>query len=231
MRKFEGFQKGVNLGGWISQFDAYSKEHFDTFITKDDIKDIASLGFDHVRVPVDYVLFEEEDGTPKEDGFRYLEMCRQWCADYGLKMLIDLHECYGYSFDPLKKDMDREKFFYDEDLQARFLNLWSRIAHRFSDYQDQVAFEPLNEVVLKEVADAWNKVASAYIRLMRSIVPDSYLIIGGVCYNSVTSVPLLDIPLDDKIVYNFHCYEPLSEYGSGNGIVPGPCPFHRRCRP
>ena len=61
MRKFEGFQKGVNLGGWISQFDAYSKEHFDTFITRDDIKDIASLGFDHVRVPVDYVLFEEED--------------------------------------------------------------------------------------------------------------------------------------------------------------------------
>ena len=209
MRKFEGFQKGVNLGGWISQFDTYSKEHFDTFITRDDIKDIASLGFDHVRVPVDYVLFEEEDGTPKEDGFRYLEMCRQWCADYGLKMLIDLHECYGYSFDPLKKDMDREKFFYDEDLQARFLNLWSRIAHRFSDYQDQVAFEPLNEVVLKEVADAWNKVASAYIRLMRSIVSDSYLIIGGVCYNSVTSVPLLDIPLDDKIVYNFHCYEPI----------------------
>lgn len=209
MRKFEGFQKGVNLGGWISQFDAYDKAHFDSFITGDDIKDIASLGFDHVRVPVDYVLFEEEDGTPKEDGFHYLEMCRQWCAECGLKMLIDLHECYGYSFDPLKKDMDREKFFYDKDLQERFMNLWSRIAHRFADHQDQVAFEPLNEVVLKEVADAWNKVAAKWIRLMRTIVPGSWLIIGGVCYNSVTSVPLLDIPLDDRIVYNFHCYEPF----------------------
>lgn len=209
MRKFEGFQKGVNLGGWISQFDAYKKEHFDRFITQADIRDIASLGFDHVRVPVDYVLFEEEDGTRKEDGFHYLELCRQWCAEYGLRMLIDLHECYGYSFDPLKKDMDRERFFYDKDLQERFLNLWSRIAYRFSDHQDQVAFEPLNEVVLKEVANAWNKVAASYIRLMRTIVPDSYLIIGGVCYNSVTSVPLLDIPLDDKIVYNFHCYEPI----------------------
>ena len=117
MRKFEGFQKGVNLGGWISQFDAYDKEHFDSFITQADIRDIASLGFDHVRVPVDYVLFEEEDGTSKEDGFHYLELCRQWCAEYGLRMLIDLHECYGYSFDPLKKDMDRERFFYDKDLQ------------------------------------------------------------------------------------------------------------------
>ena len=37
MRVFEGFQKGVNLGGWISQCVSHEKEHFDTFITKSDI--------------------------------------------------------------------------------------------------------------------------------------------------------------------------------------------------
>ena len=72
MRIFEGFQKGVNLGGWISQFDVYDKKHFDTFITEADIQKIASWGFDHVRVPVDYILLEEEDGTAREDGFAYL---------------------------------------------------------------------------------------------------------------------------------------------------------------
>ena len=50
MRRFEGFQKGVNLGGWISQFDRYDTAHFDTFIREEDIRNIASLGFDHVRV-------------------------------------------------------------------------------------------------------------------------------------------------------------------------------------
>ena len=209
MRIFEGFQKGVNLGGWISQFDSYDKAHFDSFITRNDIRDIAGIGFDHVRVPVDYVLLEEEDGTAKEDGFHYLENCRQWCEEYGLNMLVDLHECYGYSFDPLKKDMDRERFFYDSELQDRFFSLWMRIAERFAGYPDQVAFEPLNEVVLHEVADAWNQVASSYVRMMRTVVPDSYLVIGGVRYSSVASVPLLDIPLDEKIVYNFHCYEPI----------------------
>ena len=209
MKIFSGFQKGVNLGGWISQFDTYDRKHFDSFITEKDIQNIASLGFDHVRVPVDYVLLEEEDAAPKEDGFHYLELCRQWCENYGLNMLIDLHECYGYSFDPLKKDMDRERFFYDRKLQERFLALWERIARRFAAWPLQVAFEPLNEVVLMEVADAWNKVAADFIRVMRSIVPESYLVIGGVCYSSVTSVPLLEIPLDDRIVYNFHCYEPI----------------------
>ncbi len=210
MRKFEGFQKGVNLGGWISQFAKYDLAHFDSFITKKDIEYIASLGFDHVRVPVDYNVLEDEEGVVKETGFGYLENCRAWCAEYGLKMLIDLHECFGYSFDPLKKDMDREKFFYDDALQARFMKLWTEIATRFKDYQDQVAFEPLNEVVLISVADPWNKILTKYIKMMREIVPDAYIIVGGVCYNSVTTVPLLDVPVDDKIVFNFHCYEPMT---------------------
>ena len=46
-------------------------------------------------------------------------------------------------------------------------------------------------------------------RAHRSIAPKAYIVVGGVCYNSVKSVPLLDVPVDDHIVYNFHCYEPL----------------------
>ncbi|MDO4475770.1 MAG: cellulase family glycosylhydrolase [Lachnospiraceae bacterium] len=209
MKKFEGFQKGVNLGGWISQFAEYDTKHFDTFITEEDIAYIAGLKFDHVRVPVDYNVLEDEEGNSIESGFAYLENCRKWCEKYGLHMLIDLHECYGYSFDPLKKDMDRKKFFYDEALQERFFALWTKLAERFKDYPEQVAFEPLNEVVLHEVVDAWNEICGKYIRLIRSIAPQTYIVIGGVCYNNVLSVPLLDIPVDERVVYNFHCYEPM----------------------
>ncbi|MBQ0027495.1 MAG: cellulase family glycosylhydrolase [Lachnospiraceae bacterium] len=209
MRKFDGFIKGVNLGGWISQFDKYSTEHFENFITEADIKDIAELGFDHVRVPVDYNVLEDEDANIIESGFGYLKNCLSWCEKYDINMIIDLHECFGYSFDPLKKDMDRRIFFYDEKLQARFLNLWTEIAKRFKDYPDRVAFEPLNEVVLYEVADAWNAVIRKYISTVRAICPDHYIIIGGVRYNNVLSVPMLENPNDDKVAFNFHCYEPL----------------------
>ena len=75
MRCFEGFQKGVNLGGWISQFAKYDHEHFRTFITREDSAYIASLGFDHVRLPVDYNVLEDEQGgydaqQDKKDGAR-----------------------------------------------------------------------------------------------------------------------------------------------------------------
>ena len=208
MEKFSGFIKGVNLGGWISQFSEYDPVHFDTFITKADIEQISQLGFDHVRVPVDYNVLEDEDGNFKEEGFAHLHNCRKWCEEYGLHMLIDLHECFGYSFDPLKADMDRRVFFYDKDLQERFLRLWREIATQFKDYPEQVAFEPLNEVVLEEVADAWNDLASRYILMMKSIIPDCLLVVGGVRYNNVLSVPLLSLPIVDGLVYNFHCYDP-----------------------
>ena len=41
MKRFEGFEHGVNLGGWLSQCVSYEKEHFDTFILEEDIKRIA----------------------------------------------------------------------------------------------------------------------------------------------------------------------------------------------
>ena len=208
MRRFEGFMKGVNLGGWISQFDKFDKAHFESFITEKDMDYIKELHFDHVRVPVDYNVLEDEEGNIREEGFGYLSNCFKWCEERDLNMLIDLHECFGYSFDPLK-DMDRSKFFHDEALQNRFLKLWKEIAERFGSYPDRVAFEPLNEVVLESVADAWNKLLKRFIEEMRAITKDTYLIAGGVMYNNVRTVPLLDIPLDEKIVYNFHCYDPF----------------------
>jgi len=208
MKQFTGFLKGVNLGGWISQFAEYDPAHFESFITEDDIIYIKSLGFDHVRVPVDYNVLETEEGEYIESGFGYLESCLGWCKKHGLNMLIDLHECYGYSFDPLKVNMDRRKFFYSSELQERFLKLWAEIARRFGPYSDTVAFEPLNEVAPFDVADAWNDVFDKYVAVVRPIAPDTYIVVGGVNYNNVMSVPMLRKPADDKIVFNFHCYEP-----------------------
>lgn len=208
MRQFEGYFKGANLGGWLSQFAHYSEEHFNTYIQETDIKNIQQMGFDHVRVPVDYNVLETENGSVLESGYKHISDCIGWCKKYGLKMILDIHEVYGYSFDPLK-DMDREKFFYDDALQARFIKLWETIATRFGQEHEMLAFELLNEVVLKKVYKAWNDVAKKTIQHIRAIAPKTYIIIGGVNYNNVTSVALLDAPYDDKIVYNFHCYEPF----------------------
>ncbi len=209
MKRFDGFMFGANLGGWLSQFDEDTKEHFDSFITEKDIVRIKEAGFDHVRVPVDYVVIEDEQGEPIENGYEYLENCVEWCRRAGLNMVLDLHKAYGYSFDPLDKGESKEAFFYDEKLQKRFYNTWDTISKRFAKDADMMALELLNEIVSPKVVKEWNEIAKEAALTIRKNAPTAYIIIGGVCYNNVTSVPLLDKPIDDRIVYNFHCYEPF----------------------
>lgn len=209
MKIFTGYQKGVNLGGWLSQYGEYDELHFDSFILEKDIKTIAEWGMDHVRVPIDFILLENEDGQRNETGYRHLHDVKNWCNKYHLNMVIDLHETYGYSFDPLKKEMDRIKFFHAPDLQDRFFHLWDEISKEFKE-ESGLAFELLNEVVCSEVYEQWNAISEKAVQVIRKNAPDTPIIIGGVRYNDVNAVELLPKPEDSHIVFNFHCYEPFA---------------------
>lgn len=208
MRVFEGFQKGINLGGWISQCVSRDKQHFDTFITESDIRTIAGWHLDHVRVPVDYDVIREEDGTWKEDGLAYIDSCIQWCKNAGINMILDLHKTKGYMFDANEVE-DAGRFFQDVELQNYFVDTWKFFAKRYGKESDMLAFELLNEITAPEFGSAWNTIALRAIAEIRKDAPDSYIIVGGTNYNSVTKVSGLFAPTDDKIVYNFHCYEPI----------------------
>ena len=43
--RFEGYKRGVNFGGWLSQCVSYDKEHFESFIQKKDIRREAERNF------------------------------------------------------------------------------------------------------------------------------------------------------------------------------------------
>lgn len=205
MKKWEGYEHGVNLGGWLSQCD-HTKERYDTFITEEDIMAIRSWGaVDHIRVPVDYDLVETSDGEYKEEGFAYIEKVIAWAKTYGLHMILDLHKTFGYSFDTGEGESG---FFENEDYQERFYKLWEEFAKRFSQYEEMLAFELLNEVTDKEFCEPWNRIASCCIQRIRKIAPTIKIVVGGYYYNSAKAVKDLDLPADDNLIYNFHCYEP-----------------------
>lgn len=205
MKKWAGYERGMNLGGWFSQC-GNTKERYETFITKADIERIAGWGLDHVRVPVDYNLVENEDGTYKEDGFACIQRAIDWCQEFHLNMILDLHKTAGYSFDA----GEQEKGFFEEEFyQERFYRLWEEFARRFGRYKNRLAFEILNEITDEKLCDIWNRIADNCIRRIRCIVPDIYILVGGYWNNSIASVKALAPPQDDYIVYNFHCYDPL----------------------
>ncbi|MBR4724413.1 MAG: cellulase family glycosylhydrolase [Lachnospiraceae bacterium] len=207
MREFKGYHKGINLGGWLSQCgkDNYNKEHYDTFIKEEDFGIIKSWGLDHVRVPVDAEVIQEENGALKEDGLAYLDTCMEWCKKYGLNMILDLHKAHGYIFD----DENNCQLFYQQSLQDIFVGLWRELAARYGKNRDFVTFELLNEVTSADFTETWNKMAARAIKAIREVDKEVRIIVGGIFNDSIFGLKLLDPPADENIVFTFHCYSPL----------------------
>ena len=205
MRKIKGFNKGVNFGGWLSQC-SYEKEHLDTFITENDFKIAASWGVDHVRVPFDYNIIENTDGSFNENRFRYIDMAIEASRKNGLNIILDLHKTAGFSFDQGEQEAG---FFDSERYQERFYRLWEEVAGRYGSMTENVAFELLNEVTDASFISAWNRIAKECISRIRKIAPDILILVGSYHNNSADTVQYLDAPFDKNVIYNMHCYEPL----------------------
>lgn len=223
MKDWKGFKKGINLGGWMSQCD-YSNERLKNFIQREDIERIASWGADHVRLPIDFNILENTDGSYNETGFGYINNAIHMCFDNDLNVVLDLHKTAGFSFDFGEQEAG---FFENPALQERFYRLWEQLASRYGKYPDRIAFELLNEVTEKEFIDSWNRISHECIGRIRVLAPDTVILVGSYYNNSATTVSALAAPYDDKIVYNFHCYEPLKFTHQGATWTPAINPEER----
>lgn len=206
MKQLKGFTKGVNFGGWLSQCD-YSEDRLNNFITEADFKNAASWGIDHVRIPIDYNILENEDGTYNEEGFARVENAVLLAKKYGMNTIVDLHKTAGFSFDFGENETG---FFDNEAYRERFCRLWEQIAQRFAKYSDIAAFELLNEVTDKKYITVWNDTVKKCIARIRVFAPDVPILVGSYWNNSPEAVPDLEAPYDENTYYNFHCYSPLA---------------------
>ena len=189
----------------MSQCD-YSEERLNGFIKENDFAVIASWGFDHVRLPVDYNVLCKEDGMSDEAGLQRIENAWAWCEKNDLNMVIDLHKTPGFSFDQKEGESG---FFENEKYQERFFRIWEALSERFGK-EKGIAFELLNEVTEEGYLPAWMKISSECIRRIRERAPETPVLLGSFHHNHVTSVPYLDSPQDEHVIYNFHCYEPIA---------------------
>lgn len=198
--------RGINLGGFLSQC-CHEEQHYQTFILEEDLKQIAAWGFDHVRLPIDYEVLETEEGETKESGFEKVEEVVRWCDKYEMNLILDLHKAFGYDFN-MAGDKEKNSLFQDAKTQERFLTLWEKIAKRFGK-ESHVVFELLNEVVEQENAEAWNQLIQRTVNVIRRHTKTTPIIYGGIQWNSVKTLKLLEKPQDENIIFTFHFYEPL----------------------
>ena len=211
---FESFKQGINLGGFLSQYeliaDAGSEEslhnHFETFITEDDIRRIASWGFDHVRIPMDgYLFYNSEKKNLNTEPLEYLDRCVEWCAVHGVNAVIDLHNIKGHIFG----EMDRPTPLMTEaELRDDFCRFWGKMADHFKDcHKIELMFELFNEIT-DSTGYMWNKLYKQAVEEIHKADPERWILVGTNFVNSVGYLDRLDLLEEPYVFYNFHYYEP-----------------------
>lgn len=156
------------------------EEHFNTWITEDDFKQIAENKFNLVRIPIGYWAWKLNNSLCTYPGnltyrdpyigeglqFKYLDKAMQWASKYGLKVWIDLHGAPGSQngFD----NSGQRNFYYDlgwlADTQTKALTIriWKDMFHGLlSKYDNIIGLEIINEPLVPKIS-LWDVTQSYY---------------------------------------------------------------------
>jgi endoglucanase len=194
---------GINASAWFAQvYDprGYTKEHFQSWTTAEDIALIKSMGFDHVRLSVNpqpMMLNHRPDEIP-EDYLSYLDAAVRMILDHGLAVVIDIHPESDF----------KARLTKDDSFVQEFSDFWRALARHYSAWDtDRVFFEILNE---PEFTDRyrWYGVQAKVATAIRDGAPENTIIAAGGRWSDDDELVFLEPLRDHNVIYTFHFYDP-----------------------
>ena len=202
-QRLQKMTKGVNLSHWFAQNpnSTYSTSILENTYTATDFSLLKSLGFRHVRFPIDPLLFFSEN-NPNIVQPAFLPLLNRkldQIENAGLATVLELHSSVAF----------RDKFIQNPALQAKFVQFWKAFASHLSARNPEMLFlEVMNEPGIVEVAD-WQKLQAQLLAAMREGAPEHTLIAVGHKWSGSRELVQLKPYTDLNVVYAFHFYQPL----------------------
>lgn len=186
--------------------DAFWKEWRDNYITEADIDRIAAMGFNSVRVPMHWKLFDG-DGA---EGFRLLDKLVHWAKKDHIYLILDLHCAPGGQTGTNIDDSDGYPWLYlDAGAQKKTIEIWQRIARHYSAEPIVLGYDLLNEPIPHfpqlqryngDLEPLYKRIAAA----VRAVDTHHVLILGGAQWDS--NFKVFGKPWDTNVLYTFHKY-------------------------
>lgn len=197
-------KRGINIAHWLSQSAARGRER-DEFFTEKDVKYIASLGFDHIRIPIDEEQMFDEAGNKEPEAFALLHRAIKQCLQENLRVIVDLHILRSHHFNAEDKPL-----FFKAAAQEAFYECWRKLSAELRNYPtSMVAYELMNEPVADDPED-WNLIAYTCYLEVRDREPERVVVIGSNRWQSHETVKDLKVPEGDRnIIISFHYYLPF----------------------
>ena len=224
--------RGVNISHWLSQSDTWSRN--DKFFNESDIIKIKSLGFDHIRLPIDEEIIWKEDGSINEGNYKDLRNCLDWCVKHDISVIVDLHILRSHHFNA-RNNEGKMTLWTDTMAQKNFITLWDTLSNRLNKYPlNKVAYEMMNEPVAPE-HEMWNSLIERAIKNIRKKEPNRVIMMGSNRWQKPFTFPFLKVPKNDKnIILTFHTYHPyfVTHYGANWSAIKdykGPVQYPGQC--
>src|SRR5689334_575497 len=167
--RFAHLRHGINLSHWFSQASDYSKTHLDTHTTASDIALIKSLGFDHVRFPIEPAPLMNDTPDPSilnSTYLGYVDSALDMILAAGLAVVIDIHP----------NDEFKLRLARDERNIEAFGKFWRTFATHLSRRDpERVFLEVLNEPMVEDPY-RWYGIQGKLIASIRAGAPNHTII-------------------------------------------------------
>ena len=226
------FLKGVNFGGWLmmegyimhalniaeqifkkdfvkalgkEKLKEFERDFRAHFITEDDFRKVASLGFNCLRLPFNYRLVKPGASYDKE-GLAILDQAVAWAGKYRLWVILDLHAAWGAQNNDWHSDsLGQAKLWSNKSFQKKTVALWEFLADRYKNKEYVAGYDVLNEAVLTDTR-LLNKFYAQVIKAIRSVDRNHILFIEGNTWGQDITC-LADFE-DNNLALSIHYYEP-----------------------
>lgn len=239
--------RGVNLGGWLvlekwmapsvfdgleatdettwvaelgERADARLKQHWNTFITRDDFAWLAQVGINAVRIPVGHWIFgpgypyHAKYGSNRQPfvvgGIEILDRAFAWAEEFKLRVVLDLHAAPGCQngFDNGGMHGVCEWHTRPEYIDYS-LQVLEQLAERYQQNPQLHAIEVLNEprwdVPTEVIKDYYVR---AYERIRRHCSADKVSVVIHDGFRSFREfIGFMQPPQYENVVFDIHRYQ------------------------
>jgi endoglucanase len=185
---------------------AFWEKWRDNYVTREDIALLHRAGFNAVRVPLHYSLFESDDA----EGFRLLDRLIGWSRAENLYVILDLHAAPGGQTGTNIDDSSGYPWLYQSPKeQERLIEIWRRLATHYRDEPAVLGYDLLNEPIphFPKLAPLNPALEPLYKKLsgeIRNVDGHHILFLGGARWD--TNFSVFGKPFDTNVAYTFHKY-------------------------
>lgn len=201
--------RGINMG---NMFEAPTETEWGNPFKDDYFQKIASLGFNHVRIPIRWDTPARTLQTPPYTIDKAFIERIKYVIDRALAeklyVVINMHH--------------HDEIFTDPDkVKPRFLSQWAQIAAYFKDYDERLVFEVMNEPNGGLDANKWNLFFADALNEIRKVSKTRSVLIGTSSWGGLGGVAALKIPNDAHLILTIHYYDPFNFTHQGAEWVSG----------